>query len=64
MDAFVAGEVARVGKAIEAEDWAEFEDAFEAMVDAANAYHDAFDKGFLRWKVPNAPPPDLDMTPR
>ncbi len=41
-----------------------FEAAFEAMVDSANAYHELYDKGFLKWKIPSEPPPDLDMTPR
>jgi hypothetical protein len=36
----------------------------DAMVSAANAYHEVYDKEFLRWKVPDQPPPDLDMTPR
>ncbi|HZS14448.1 MAG TPA: hypothetical protein VFC09_07610 [Candidatus Dormibacteraeota bacterium] len=64
MDKFIAGECAAVQKAISAEDWGAFETAFQAMVDAANAYHELYDKAFLRWKVPDAPPPDLDMTPR
>src|SRR5207237_3127637 len=57
-------EVAAVRKAIDAEDWEGFETAFVAMVDAANAYHDVYDKPYLRWKIPDTPPPDLDMTPR
>jgi hypothetical protein len=32
------------------------------MVDEANAYHEKYDKGFLRWKLPDAPPPDLDLS--
>jgi hypothetical protein len=56
MDEFIAKEVETVKKAIET--------AFTAMVDAANAYHDFYDKSFLQWKVPSEPPPDLDMTPR
>ncbi|HUI01951.1 MAG TPA: hypothetical protein VLZ77_00290 [Acidimicrobiales bacterium] len=64
MEKFVNEEVAAVGKCIEAEDWEGFESAFGAMVDAANAYHDVYDKSFLRWRIPDAPPPDLDMTPR
>src|SRR5581483_11415293 len=35
-----------------------------AVLAAANAYHDLYDKPFLRWKVPADPPPDLDLTPR
>lgn len=64
MDKFISEEVASVNKAIESEDWDAFDKAFVAMVDAANAYHDLYDKPFLQWKVPDAPPPDLDMNPR
>lgn len=64
MDIFINDKVAQVQKAIEAADWEEFEDVFEEMVSAANAYHGAFDKPYLRWRVPEMPPPDLDMTPR
>ena len=64
MDKFIAEEVEAVKKAIESADWDGFETSFAAMVDAANAYHDFYDKSFLQWKVPAEPPPDLDMTPR
>ena len=64
MDKFVNEEVAAVKKCIESEDWGNFESTFHAMVDAANAYHDVYDKPFLRWRIPDHPPPDLDMTPR
>jgi len=64
IDKFIANEVAAVQKAINAEDWDAFEQSFAAMVDSANAYHELYDKPFLRWKVPETPPPDLDMTPR
>jgi hypothetical protein len=64
IEKFIANECAAVQKAIGAEDWDAFETAFTAMVDSANAYHELYDKGYLRWKIPDAPPPDLDMTPR
>jgi hypothetical protein len=64
MEKFIGEEVAAVSKAIESEDWDGFDTAFAAMVDAANAYHEVYDKAFLRWKVPSEPPPDLDFTPR
>ena len=64
MDKFINEEVALVKKAIDAEDWDDFEVSFAAMVAAANAYHDLYDKPYLTWKVPEMPPPDLDMTPR
>src|SRR3989441_4834505 len=56
MDSFIATELDAVKKAIEAQDWDTFETAFHAMVDAANAYHDFYDKSFLQWKIPAEPP--------
>jgi hypothetical protein len=64
MTKFIAEDVEQVKQAIEAKDWDKFETAFHAMVDQANAYHELYDKEFLRWKIPDQPPPDLDMTPR
>ena len=64
VDKFVAEEVAAVRAAIDSEDWDSFETAFAAMVDSANAYHDVYDKAYLRWKIPASAPPDLDMTVR
>jgi hypothetical protein len=64
MEKFIGDEVATVSKCIDAEDWEGFESAFASMIDAANAYHEVYDKSFLRWKIPDTPPPDLDMTPR
>src|SRR5207302_6165720 len=59
MDKFIAGIVADVRKAIETEDWDTFERHFETMIDQANAYHEQYDKGFLRWKMPDQPPPEI-----
>jgi hypothetical protein len=64
MESFITEQVGAVRKCIEDEDWEGFESAFSAMVDMANAMHEKYDKAFLRWKVPEQPPPDLDMTPR
>jgi len=64
MEKFIATEVAAVRSAIDSEDWDGFESAFKEMVAAANAYHEVYDKPYLVWKVPETPPPDLDMTPR
>jgi hypothetical protein len=63
MEKFISGMVATVRKTIEAEDWDAFEAAFAPMIEEANAYHEKYDKGFLRWKMPDEPPPDLDFTP-
>ena len=62
MDAFISGEVATLQANIEAEDWGAFETNFTTMIDQANAYHEKYDKSFLRWQLPATPPPDLDLT--
>ena len=62
MDKFIAESVAAVRESIEAEDWDRFETAFAAMIEQANANHEFYDKGFLRWKMPDQPPADLDLT--
>ncbi len=49
---------------IKNEDFATFERAFHACIDMANAYHELKDKPYIRWKLPETPPPDLDLTPR
>lgn len=64
METFIDESVGAVKKCIESEDWDGFDRAFAAMVEVANANHEKYDKGFLRWKVPEQPPPDLDMTPQ
>jgi hypothetical protein len=63
MEKFTSGIVRTVAQAIDAKDWVAFEAAFDQMVEQANAYHEQYDKGYLRWKVPSEPPPDLDFTP-
>ncbi len=50
--------------AIQAEDLEAFLAAFDSAVDSANAWHEKKDKPYIRWKVPDHPPPDLDLTPR
>ncbi len=62
MDKFIAESVGAVRDCIESEDWARFETAFAYMIEQANANHEFYDKGFLRWKMPDQPPADLDLT--
>src|ERR1700744_4120929 len=59
MEKFLTEKVEAVRKCIESEDWSGFEAEFDAMIDSANAYHEEYDKGFLRWKMPDQPPADL-----
>ena len=50
--------------AIKAEDFDQFQKAFDEAVDSANAWHEKKDKPYIRWKLPDHPPPDLDLKPR
>ncbi|MFI5040798.1 MAG: hypothetical protein ACHQNA_02940 [Acidimicrobiales bacterium] len=63
MEKFIAGIVGTIRTAIDAQDWDAFESGFVTMIEEANAYHEQYEKGYLRWKMPSEPPPDLDMTP-
>ncbi|MBI4514554.1 MAG: hypothetical protein HY699_01900 [Deltaproteobacteria bacterium] len=45
-------------------DFAAFEAAFHKCVKAANVYHELTGKPYIVWKLPDAPPPDLDLRPQ
>lgn len=62
VEKFISGSVANLRKSIESEDWDAFDEAFAAMVEEANGYHEFYDKSFLRWTLPDQPPPDLDLS--
>jgi hypothetical protein len=62
MQKFLSESVAAVRNCIETEDWEGFEVSFAAMIEQANANHEFYDKSFLRWKLPDQPPADLDLT--
>lgn len=62
--AFIATELRAVKDAIDAEDLDRFEVAYDAMLKRTDRYHAEFNKPFIRWRTPAAPPPDLDLAPR
>ena len=49
---------------IEQKDFAAFDRAFQAAIEAANAYHELKEKPYIYWRLPDTPPPDLDLRPR
>jgi hypothetical protein len=61
---FLAKNWAPVVEAINDRDFHAFEKAFQKAVKAANAYHALKDKPYIVWKLPETPPPDLDLRPR
>ncbi|MCE2390641.1 MAG: hypothetical protein J4G09_04080 [Proteobacteria bacterium] len=46
------------------QDFASFDKHFAEAIDSANAWHEQKDKGYIKWKLPDYPPPDLDLTHR
>lgn len=61
---YIADDWPAVGEAIQALDFGALKEAFDRAIDQANAYHDLEHRGFIRWKLPATPPPDLDLEPR
>lgn len=61
---FVEQQVKPMMAALETGSLERFNREFAEAVEEANAYHEAYGKPFLRWKVPSQPPPDLDLAPR
>ncbi len=53
-----------VQDAIARSDWPAFEAAFHRAVKAANGYHQTKNKPYIVWKLPDTPPPDLDLRPQ
>ena len=53
-----------VQDAVNKKDFGAFESAFSKAVEAANAYHELKDKPYIVWKLPDTPPPDLELRPR
>ena len=64
LKSFVNDFVSKVSEAVEKKDFAAFDVAFKEMVSMANEFHDGVDHGFIVWKLPASPPPDLDLTPK
>ena len=53
-----------VQDAVNKKDFAAFESAFHKAIEATNAYHELKDKPYIVWKLPDTPPPDLELKPR
>ena len=64
LEEYLRDDWAPIGKAIEKKDLAAFLAAMDKAVDSANAWHEKKEKPYIRWKMPDQPPPDLDLTPR
>jgi hypothetical protein len=63
LKAYMGDFMARLKAAIDNKDFATFDTEFQAAIVEANRYHDVWNHGFIVWKLPDTPPPDLDLTP-
>ena len=61
--AFERDHVTAVLGACDREAMGEFTPAYDAAVVAANALHAKWAKSYIRWKLPETPPGDLELTP-
>ncbi|MBV9100463.1 MAG: hypothetical protein JOZ46_08550 [Candidatus Dormibacteraeota bacterium] len=64
LEDFIHNDVEPMLAALEAHEIGRFEHLFHDAVDAANDLHRRWDKPWIVWKLPDHPPPDLDLTPR
>ena len=64
LDRFETDQLAPLFKAIEALDQQAFERAFTAATDGANLQHAETGYEYIRWKLPDEPPKDLDLGPQ
>ena len=64
IEEYLRDDWAPLEEAIQGEDLDAFLVVFEKAVDSGNAWHEKKDKPYIRWKVPDHPPPDLDLTLR
>lgn len=50
-----------VEEAIAARDWPRFDAAYRRGIDGINAAHEATNHGYIRWQLPDTPPPYLRL---
>ena len=64
MATFLDVDYAPVRDAVAAKDAAAFATAWEGLVERVNHWHGEFGMGYLVYRTPDTPPPDLDLRPR
>ncbi len=64
VEAFVKGDFASVAAAIESRDWAAFESAYRRGISDSDVYHAKYNKGFVRFRLPDHPPEWFDLAAR
>lgn len=64
LNQFLAENWKPLEEAVDSQSWYDFERAFHQAIEAANAFHALKEKPYIVWKLPEVPPPDLDLRPR
>ena len=64
IEEYLGDDWAPLEAAIKDQNFEVFDTAFDKAIDSANAWHEKKDKPHIRWKLPEFPPPDLDLEPR
>jgi hypothetical protein len=64
LEAFARDAFGPIARAIESKDWDAFESAYRHGIAESDRYHEKYKKGFIRFRLPDAPPEWLDLEPR
>lgn len=64
LEVFIRENLGPLVSAIEARDWLGFEAAYRRGIEASDVYHEKYNKGFLRFRLPDHPPEWFDLGPR
>ncbi len=64
LEAFREQGLMPVSAAIEAKDWPALDAAYRESVDASDGYHAKYNKGFIRFRLPDHPPEWFDLGAR
>ncbi len=64
LEAFVQENLGPVAAAIAARDGKSFEAAYRRGIEASDVYHAKYNKGFVRFRLPDRPPEWFDLGPR
>lgn len=64
LEAYIHEDLAPLRAALDERDLVRFRPLYHDAVAAANEYHRRWQKPWILWRLPDAPPPDLDLTPQ
>jgi hypothetical protein len=64
MAEFLDVDYAPLAEAVRVQDGPAFAAAWDHVVTRVNHWHEEFGKGYVVYRTPDTPPPDLDLTPR